>query len=85
MPYAEPMETAVRKARYGHRDWLFWRDREGTARIGPADANNFKTAMLACGTQKGFTLIEGSNARFHRMTWPLAVIHRLHALRGYTY
>jgi hypothetical protein len=77
------METAVRKARHGHRDWLYWRDRDGAAKIGPATADNLKSAMLSCGTQKSFTLIEGNNTRFHRMTWPIAVLHRLHALRGY--
>jgi hypothetical protein len=84
MPYAEPMETAVRKARHGHRDWLYWRDRAGQAQIGPATAENLKAAMLACGTQKSFTLIEGNTTRFHKMTWPIAVTHRAHALRGWT-
>ncbi len=73
MPYAEPLNTAVRKARYGHRDWLLWRDRDGQSHIAPASESSIKTAMLARGTKGDFTLISGSSAVFYRMTWPLAL------------
>ena len=77
MPYTEPLNTAVRKAKYGHRDWLFWRDRAGQGHIAASSYDSMKQALLASGTQKSFTLV-ASDGCFYRMTWPLAVIHLKH-------
>jgi hypothetical protein len=83
MGYLEPLATAVRKARYGRRDWLHWRDRTGQMRVAPATADSIKAALLACGTQKSFTLVAANTAVFHRMTWAVAINHLAHAKRGY--
>lgn len=73
MIYAEPLNTAVRKAKHGHRDWLYWKERDGSAKIAPVEAESLKTAMLARGTKGYFTLVAGNSGTFHHMTWPLAI------------
>lgn len=47
--------TAQRKARYGHRQWVVWREPSGQDRAEPATADNLKRAMLDTGTQGKFT------------------------------
>jgi hypothetical protein len=81
MPYGEPLDTAIRKAKHGHRAWLFWRDRDRQPHIAVSGAESLKAAMLACGTRRAFTLIDGRGT-FHRMTWPLAIMHWRNARVG---
>ena len=38
-------DHAIRKARYGHRDWLVWRDPEGTAKAAPRTTKNLEQAI----------------------------------------
>ena len=53
-------KDACRKARYGHRDWLWWRDRQGIAHATPKTPETMKSCLLAVGTRKGaWTLISG--------------------------
>lgn len=65
-------ETARRKARYGHRDWLLWRDRDGMLYAAPATPYTCKLAMLATGTQKTFTRIEPDGTRLSSSCWSIA-------------
>lgn len=45
-----------RKAKYGHRDWLFWKDRNGEPCAALCTKDSIKAAMLASGTQGVFLL-----------------------------
>lgn len=74
MPHAEPLiDVAIQKAKKGHRPWLIWRNKGGETQISLATADAFKTAMLATGTKKSFTLVAENSGTFYRMTWPIAV------------
>lgn len=64
-------EIARRKARYGHRPWLHWRDRNNTPHIAIFSSLSIKTAMLAIGTQGNFTCYHG-NGTAEFVTWSVA-------------
>ncbi len=38
-------DYAIRKARYGHRDWLVWRDHQGTAKAARRTTENLEEAI----------------------------------------
>lgn len=64
---------ACRKARYGHRNWLCWRDRESVLHVAVQTAASIKQALLDTGTQYAFTQI-GANDGWHMIvTWPIGL------------
>jgi hypothetical protein len=52
----EAFSVAQRKARYGHRDWIWWSDDVGS-HAAPKTADSLKTALLAVGTKGKWSLI----------------------------
>lgn len=66
-------EQAVKKARYGHRNWIIYQPKGSEEVAEPATAEALKRAMLAVGTKGRFTLLAASTAIGHRVTWRLAV------------
>ena len=64
---------ARRKARYGHRDWFVWVDRQGNPVIQAVTAESIKRAMLDTGTQHSFIYMSGmcSDVLF-RVSWTYA-------------
>lgn len=79
-------QMAKRKARYGHRNWFAWRDKDGRSFAAPATAESCKLAMLTTGTQGRFTLLSASDGTAHSSSsWELANIWlaRLKAGRFY--
>lgn len=65
-------QDAVRKARFGHRDWIAYKTRSGESVYVPASAETIKAAMLASGTQKAFTLISANDGIAMKLTWWIA-------------
>jgi hypothetical protein len=63
---------AERMARYGHRDWLTWRDKDGVDHADLVSAASIKAAMLACGTGRKFVLHQGSTRHRFIVSWRLA-------------
>lgn len=72
MTAQEAYALADRNARYGHRDWVVWKDRTGGYRAELSTRSNFKAAMLAVGTKGHFTVKGGDGVSYH-ITWPVAV------------
>ena len=71
-----------KKARYGHRDWLFWQDKgEQRAEVKSRDA--IKRAMLATGTQGKFFLVSANSAILMSVNWRIGVIMLNNAKCGY--
>lgn len=66
-------QDAQRKARYGHRPWVFYRDRGGATHASRATPDAIKAALLACGTQRQWTLICGDGTPM-AMNWRLGLI-----------
>jgi len=42
------------KARFGHKDWIYWKQQDGTSRAEWKTAESVKRALLDCGCSKGF-------------------------------
>jgi hypothetical protein len=53
-------QEAQRKARFGHRDWITWRGRDGAFNVARSAPDIVKAALLAVGTKGRFTLIAAS-------------------------
>jgi hypothetical protein len=75
MTAQEAYELANRKSRYGHRDWLVWKGRNGQYHAELTTRDSFKAALLAVGTQGRFTLCGSDGVRYY-MTWPVAITWR---------
>lgn len=50
-------QTAMRKARYGHRDWIVWRDRCGEQHAEVKSLESVKRCLLDVGTKGDWSLI----------------------------
>lgn len=75
---------ARRKARYGHRDQVVWRDQSGALHTARVSAASLKAAMLATGTQGRFTVYSGTIA-LSSSSWAVAVAWFCNARAGYWY
>lgn len=64
---------AERKARYGHRNWIYWADREGTMHTAVQNAASLKQALLDTGTQYCFAQIGANNAVHMIISWPIGL------------
>lgn len=62
-------QATQRKARYGHRDWLFWRRRDGVECYAQRSADAVKAALLDIGTQGWFTVLSASTGVPMKMRW----------------
>ncbi len=65
-------QEASRKARYGRKEWILWRARDGQIYATHRTPESIKTAMLATGTAGHFSLI-GTDGHGMRVSWRIAV------------
>jgi hypothetical protein len=79
----DAVEKARVKAKYGHRDWVVWRDRDGEIHAAVSNYENFKAAMLAVGTQGRFTVLAASTGIGHTIRWQVAVAWLSNIRHGY--
>lgn len=79
----EVYETAKRKARYGHRDWLVWIGRDGKRYAAPRTAESLKAALLASGTQGKFSMYCANDAQGWNIGWWHGVIMFKNARGGW--
>lgn len=75
-------EVAAKKARYGHKNWIVWQDKQGQWVAGLRTAETVKQAMLATGTQGVFRayLCDQWAAR---IDWSLAAMWLRNLKKGY--
>lgn len=52
---------AAKKARYGHKSWIVWQDRDREWHADVESASAVKRAMLAVGTQGRWTAVSRHN------------------------
>ncbi|WP_114944427.1 hypothetical protein [Microvirga calopogonii] len=67
------LALAKRKARYGHRDWLFWKDRNGASHCARRSAETVKAAMLAAGTSGKWFIVQASTGVLVKGFWRLGI------------
>lgn len=67
-------QDAQKKARYGHRDWVAYKGKDGALVFAPRSAAVIKAAMLAVGTRGRFTILAASTGIGHTMNWSIGCI-----------
>lgn len=75
--------AAARKARYGHKDWIIWRERDGREQAAPCTADAIKSALLAVGTQGRFVRLSASTATGASIRWKLGLTMLRNCRRGH--
>lgn len=78
-------QVAVRKARYGHRDWIVWKDKDKQTYAAPMNMKSLKIAMLTHGTNDDFWLIHKNCGTMSYVCWAMAVNIRYQMKLGYWY
>lgn len=63
------LQEAQKKARFGHRDWVFFRDATGTGRAGRFSRDALKAALLASGCAGHFYVVCASTGVLERHGW----------------
>jgi hypothetical protein len=73
-----------RKARYGHRSYVYWTDREGALRWAPYGRDGIKAAILAVGAKGRFSLLDegGVSTAFRSLRSMLLVWRNARLLAG---
>jgi hypothetical protein len=66
-------EEARRKAKYSHKDWINWRDKNGVQQYARMTVETVKAAMLATGTKGYWTVIGASTGICYRTGWRVGV------------
>lgn len=65
-------QDAVRKSRYGRKDWIVFKTRDGEQVIDYCSPSMIKQAMLASGTQGHFTILSGGIG--YRINWRMGLL-----------
>lgn len=76
-------DAAARKARYGRKDWIVWRDRAGKDHAAPCTAGAIKTALLAVGTRGRFTRLSAGTATGSVVRWPVGLVMLRNCRKGF--
>lgn len=74
--------TARRKARYGRRSWLIWKDRQGKTVAAVCSPESVKQAMLATGTQGFFLKVQAGAWTGLAIDWSTAAMWLRHAKKN---
>jgi hypothetical protein len=82
MTGSDAYALAHRKARYAHRDWIVWKDRDGDYHAEEATASSVKSALLAIGTKGYFTCVDGKGISYHQ-TWATSILWHKNLKKGY--
>jgi len=74
MTGSEARELAKRKARYGHNDWIYWKDKAtGEWHAEKETSASVKRALLAVGTQGYYMLLTASKAWQLMYHWRMGI------------
>ena len=68
-----PYETAKQKARYGHNDWIVWRDKHGVSKSAKLTPETMKECLLDVGTQRKWSLVCASGHGTLRGFWKMGI------------
>jgi hypothetical protein len=69
----EATSAVDRKAKYGKRDWIRWRDKSGILQADLFTEDNVREAMNAMGTQGRFTLIHAKSGIHEVVKWRMGM------------
>lgn len=79
---ADSFQAAMHYARFGHRDWIWWHDENGS-HAAVLTAESLKAALLAVGTKGKWSLIGADNGVPSKGFWWLGINILAQFKRGY--
>lgn len=79
----EAFRTAQQKAKYGHCDWLYWRDRSGMAHSARRSADSIKEMLLEVGTTGNWTIVCANTAILMKGCWWIGINILAQSRRGW--
>lgn len=65
------LKKLTRKARYGHRSYLYWHSADGSLVWASYDRENIKRAILSVGFRGRFYWLDGSGNRHIARRWSM--------------
>lgn len=71
------------KARFGHKDWIYWRQADGSSRAEWKSAESMKRALLATGTKGFWCLVTADDGHLMKGYWRLGITIYRNSLRGW--
>ena len=83
MTHSEAYNLARHKARYGHRSWIVYDNKQGESFAEAMNADSLKKAMLATGTQGIFLIIGPKRGEDDLCRWWMANNIRRQFLKGW--
>ena len=67
------LQDVQTKARYGHKDWIFWVEKDGTKRAEWRSAASVKRALLASGTKGFWCLVHADSGCPMKGFWAMGI------------
>ena len=61
------------KARFGHKSWIYWRNREGVSMAEWLSASSVKRALLDCGTTRFWCLVHADSGCPMKGFWSMGI------------
>ncbi len=71
------------KARYGHCDWLYWRDRTGVSHAARRSPESIKEMLLEVGTKGNWTIVCANSAVLMKGCWWIGINILAQSRRGW--
>ena len=71
---SEASAYAKKKARYGHRDWIIYRAKDGGVIASRRSAESLKAALLNVGVKGRFTCYSASDCVPQAIGWSIGII-----------
>lgn len=81
----DAIAIARRRARYGRKSWIVWRDKTERVYAAPCTPEAVKSAMLAMGTQGTFTKYQRGSSSGMIITWSIGAMWLRCARAGHFY
>lgn len=67
------LQEVQNKARYGHRDWIYWRDRKSDYHSERKTPETMKRCLLDCGTQGFWCLVTANDGCPMKGFWAMGI------------
>ena len=71
------------KARFGHKDWIYWQERDGTYRAEWRSPESIKRALLASGTKGFWALVMADSGCPMKGFWAMGINILSQSKRGW--
>jgi hypothetical protein len=82
--YGDALTLARRKARYGHRNWIVWTDKQGQPQAEKVTPETMKRCLLDVGTKGKWMLVTADTGSLMKGFWYLGLVQISQAKRNFS-